>query len=666
MTPKYRADIDGLRALAVLPVVFYHAGVSLFSGGYVGVDVFFVISGYLVGTILFTEIDAGIFSLAAFYERRARRILPAFLVCLAVTLTAGFVLLLPDDAIALGWSGVASLVFASNVWFYAQSESYFDAPAETKPLLHTWSLGVEEQFYIVFPLMLMVLARISRSSGREAGIRAICICILIAASLGLSAWGTIYRPNGTFYLLPTRFWELLVGAMLALPLWHIALPRRAAEALAAIGVASILSPVFAYGPATSYPGLAALPPVLGAALVIFVGRNAVPTCTARWLGAPPLRRVGLASYSLYLWHWPLLAFSRARFGSEPGVAIRASCVIAALALALLSWRFIEQPFRERRGLIPKRRLLPLYLCGIGFGLTLALGLALLAGIPQRLPASVRALAQEQGLRDPLQSKCFDAPKVVRSQAFCLRGAHGTPPSFLMVGDSHGEAIAGGVFRAAETAGVAGLQITQSGWRPTGAWRRTGWEREYAGKQPQLVAALAHPAIRTVVIGIYWSSALGESYHLDDSTRLESGKRIVPQAIGELIRAHSDKHFILLGDVPTSPQFGAREQANALLFARPFTPKIPRAQFDAALAPVLRAIAPLRALPNVTSIDVGEQLCDKRWCYGVRGTETRYIDADHLTYDEAQRLAPLFAQAFQPATSVVLAKEKSGTGSEILE
>src|SRR6056297_20083 len=339
----YRADIDGLRALAVLPVLAFHAGLAPFSGGFVGVDVFFVISGYLIAGLILPRIRAGRFSLLEFYERRARRLLPALFVVMAVSGALAAALFLPAELREFGQSAVAATLFASNVLF-SRETGYFETEAALKPLLHTWSLGVEEQFYLLFPLLLMALA--ARRAGRVALVPV--LAALALASLALAAWAVPRAPAFAFYLLPTRLWELMLGALLAVaPL--PALRRRAVrEAAAAAGLAAILWAMLRYSEATPFPGPAALLPCLGAALVIHAGASG-PTAVSRALSLGPVVFVGLISYALYLWHWPVLVFAeyaavRELTTVETGAALALSGVLAAL-----TWRFVERPFRRPAG-----------------------------------------------------------------------------------------------------------------------------------------------------------------------------------------------------------------------------------------------------------------------------------------------------------------------------
>lgn len=344
---NYRSEIDGLRAIAVLPVMFFHAGLPGFSGGFVGVDVFFVISGYLITTIIHQEIERGSFSLTQFYERRARRILPALFFVIAACIPFCALWLYYDDLRSFGASIVAAVVFASNIYFWRQS-GYFDSSAELKPLLHTWSLGVEEQFYLLFPLLLLSVRKLSKEK------LAISLFVIAASSLGLAHWLSLSRPNIAFYLLPARAWELLAGALTALLLSENAttkVDRRVRELVGLVGIAAIIFAYFAFSKGTPTPGLHFLVPIIGTIAILAFSHH--DTLVARWLGSAPFRVVGLMSFSAYLWHQPVLALVRHRSTETVGMSASLAACVVTLMLAWLTWRFVETPVRTRQWLPTK-------------------------------------------------------------------------------------------------------------------------------------------------------------------------------------------------------------------------------------------------------------------------------------------------------------------------
>ncbi len=347
---KYRSDIDGLRALAVLPVIIFHAGFTLFSGGYVGVDVFFVISGYLITSILFAELEEKRFSIVKFYERRARRILPALFCVLLVTIPFAWWVLLPSDMIDFAQSLVAVSAFSSNFLFWRET-GYFAAASELKPLLHTWSLAIEEQYYFIFPL---ALAFLWRSSFRSVvGV----LALVFFASLSLGHWASINKPDAAFFLLPTRAWELLVGVFCALILRYVKSEiftenHKLANAASALGIALIIYSIFVFDDTVPFPGLPALVPTLGAGLIIVFSRAG--TVTYQILSLKPFVWIGLVSYSAYLWHQPVMALVRYQSPTKPSQLVMAGLCILTFALAYLSWRFVEHPFRNKSAIGPRK------------------------------------------------------------------------------------------------------------------------------------------------------------------------------------------------------------------------------------------------------------------------------------------------------------------------
>lgn len=378
----YRPDIDGLRAVAVLPVLLFHAGLSTFSGGFVGVDIFFVISGYLITSIILA--DGPRFSLAGFYTRRARRILPPLLLVLAVSAAVAWVTLLPGDMKAFGRSMAAVAVFGSNVLFWRES-GYFDAAAEFKPLLHTWSLSVEEQWYVLFPIPLLFFYK---RSPRLAG-WALAACLVV--SFAMAQYFSLRSPSAAYYLLPTRAWELALGALLAVYLRERpAMPSAGiSNALAAGGMLLVLGSVVLLDEHTPFPGVYALAPTLGAALVIFAAHQG--TVVGRALASRWLVGIGLVSYSTYLWHQPLFAFARHVSSVRITAPTYLLLVAVSLVLGWLSWRFVEQPFRD-----PKRVSAPRLwaTCTVGSLVLAAVGVAasFSEGFPARLPPDKAAFA----------------------------------------------------------------------------------------------------------------------------------------------------------------------------------------------------------------------------------------------------------------------------------
>ena len=344
----YRREIDGLRALAVLPVILFHAGFNIFSGGFVGVDIFFVISGYLITTIIHAEMEQGKFSVINFYERRARRILPALFVVMLACIPIAFLVLLPNDMQSFSKSLIAVSIFASNILFRHES-GYFDIASELKPLLHTWSLAVEEQFYLIFPFLLMMFWKSDRKK----------ILIILSAiffvSFGLAEWGSYAKPSSAYFLLLARGWELLVGAFAAFFLSrknYSEFTKNFCEIAGWVGFALILYAIFMHSKNTPYPGVYALVPTVGALLIILFAKQ--DTTLGKFLGNKIFVSFGLISYSAYLWHQPLFAFARNQSITEPDHMIFSVLSVLTFILAYFTWKYVETPFRLKKYLNQKQ------------------------------------------------------------------------------------------------------------------------------------------------------------------------------------------------------------------------------------------------------------------------------------------------------------------------
>jgi peptidoglycan/LPS O-acetylase OafA/YrhL len=423
---EYRAEIDGLRALAVLPVIFFHAGFEFFGGGFVGVDVFFVISGYLITGIILSEINNGQFSIINFYERRARRILPALFFVMASCLPFAWYWLTPSDLKDFGQSLIAVSTFSSNILFWMES-GYFDTAAELKPLLHTWSLAVEEQYYILFPIFLMISWRL--------GINWIIIVLIFIflISLSMSHWGAFNKPSASFFLLPTRAWELLIGVFVAFYLKYYSHLKSflANQILSLLGFTMIIYSIVIFDKATPFPSLYALVPTIGTALLVF---SSVPkTIIHSFLSIKPIVFIGLISYSAYLWHQPLLAFARHRLLGETSDILLLSLCILSIFMAWISWRYIEQPFRNKK-ITSKSFIFTFSIFGIIVFLLVGSFFQSDEGLKSRVKFSNEL---SNSLKMPALGNCFDTEFIHSSKDWgCYLGADKSEIDFVFFGDSH--------------------------------------------------------------------------------------------------------------------------------------------------------------------------------------------------------------------------------------
>lgn len=463
---QYRREIDGLRAVAVLPVILFHAGFSVFSGGYVGVDVFFVISGYLITSILISELEQGNFSILRFYERRARRILPALFVVMLACLPFAYMWMLPTQLKDFAQSLVAVVFFASNIQFWRES-GYFASAAELKPLLHTWSLAVEEQYYLIFPVFLLLVWKFGRN---KVFLSVVAIAVF---SLLLSEWGWRNLPSANFYLAPTRAWELLAGSLCAF--LAVGKQQRSNNLLSAVGLALIVFAIFYYDESTPFPSLYALAPVVGTALIILFAAQG--TWTSRLLSTRGFVGIGLISYSAYLWHQPLFAFARIRSLTEPSHYLMAVLAVVAMLLAWATWRWVEHPFRKRaKPIFVTRRSVFAASCAVAAVFVL-IGLAghFGKGFEWRFDNEMRRFFVENDVFDREKRGCSIGPNdqiIVGKPACEFRNELGTL-DVLLIGDSHSSAVSGILGRELQKRKISYYEANASGCLPLQGLRPFG-------------------------------------------------------------------------------------------------------------------------------------------------------------------------------------------------
>ena len=456
---RYRPDIDGLRAVAVLSVLLYHAKVPIFGGGFVGVDVFFVISGYLITAILAEENARGRVSIFAFYDRRIRRIFPALFIVLFFTILMGHLLFTDRELRELSSGLIATVLFASNILFWLRY-GYFNQNA-TEPFLHTWSLSVEEQFYIGFPLLLWIL------HGRLAGRKLVAIvATLTALSFVTSAWWVYRYPDAAFYLTPFRAWELLLGSLIALNLFPTIRLGWLREVAAFAGLSLICLAVYSFTSETIFPGLNASLPCLGAALVIYAGQDG-STATGRLLSLRPIVFVGLISYSLYLWHWPLFVFAKSWNLGDIDAMQTVIVIALSFALATLTWGYIENPFRRKQIFADRQTLFNAASVAMAAGL--AIGFAGRENLiwQQRMPTNALRLEAARADFNPRRPECHDDDDHVTPYGDkCVYGAFGTIPQYAIWGDSHAVELVTALGELAGAQGRSILQISYSACHPS--------------------------------------------------------------------------------------------------------------------------------------------------------------------------------------------------------
>ncbi len=447
MKQTYREDIDGLRAIAVLAVILNHAKIPGFPGGYIGVDVFFVISGFLITKIIVREIEENQFSFIKFYERRIRRIIPALSVMLAFVLVAGFVMFDINRLQSLAKSVIAAILFYANINFWSEA-GYFDAPSQLKPLLHTWSLAVEEQFYIFFPIILILATRYTNKH------KSMILFFIFVCSLGAAAYQVSQNQVTAFYLAQFRIWELIIGSLLAIHIDNILLSPKISNSLSILGMVLIVSPIFFYSEHTSFPGLTALPSVFGTVFVIY-GNTRNYGIIKKALEIPFLTFFGKISYSLYLWHWPLLVFTKYYLITPPTLIENLYVLSLIFFTSILSWKFIETPFRSKSFLntkgIYRFAVIVFAILMIPSGIFYIFdGFLNVSGIVGKTTSN---LNDKQWSFEECDVNLYDAPAEI---PICVLGEKSQETTFMIWGDSHAPTFGKGVQKSAEENAVSGI------------------------------------------------------------------------------------------------------------------------------------------------------------------------------------------------------------------
>lgn len=645
----YRNEIDGLRAIAVLGVVLYHAGFGFLASGYAGVDIFFVISGYLIGGQILSDLAAGTFRFRDFYARRARRILPALFAMIVVTCAVGYFILLPHDYRYLYGAAASSIASLSNFWFLDQID-YFNPQAAHDPLIHTWSLGVEEQFYLLVPLLFWASSRWWRSHVQAM------VLILFALSFALTLRLGETAPQAAFYLLPTRAWELLAGIFVAMNRLRFCntFSRRFQAILSLAGLLLLGVGVTLVPPSATWPGSWTFIPVAGACLILAFGGQ--PSLAQWMLTLPPMRIVGLVSYSAYLWHQPILSFLDYRNRTPETLAAQSFVVLATIGLSVISWRYIERPFRARaipprlgRGLLAGTALV-VFLVGIGAHVT--------RGYPGRLPPDVAATLDLATAFPPNYKRCLRGRSDVAGMdlsASCVLGADVTPDIALW-GDSHAAAIADALALAIAPQSRALQAFLLSSCQPIpGLINAT---QHMAERCPEFNAKvrdylLTRDEITTVVLFATWdnyflngdfpdmSGVTGEdtffSYPLDGTSGMDERARLdaIRQALRDLIALlhAAGKRVVVVQSLPRPQTDVPRLIALRLWDGEPAPVDLGydighfRAQTDVGRALFAKVAAGLPA-GAVTLVEPAPAFCGAGECSVVRAGKILFFDGNH--------------------------------------
>lgn len=627
-TRVYRPDVDGLRALAVLFVVFYHAFPAWMPGGFVGVDIFFVLSGHLITGILLSDLDRGTFSIAGFYARRVRRIFPALLATLAATLLVGWALQLPDEFRRLGRHLLGGSTFSSNLLLWSES-GYFDTSAETKPLLHLWSLAIEEQYYLGWPLLLAALWRLRRHA---LALNALVLAVSFASNVYLVR----HDPTAAYYMPLSRFWELLAGALLA-QLHHrgVRFSPAGGGIAAPVGAVLLGMGLLWIDKWSAFPGWWALLPVFGTFLLLAAGEGA-------WLNRHLLSNrllvgIGLVSYPLYLWHWPILSFLRINYGEAPFPALRWAGIGLSLVLAWATYRWIERPLRFHRS----PRTVPLLLGGLV--LVAGAGAALLAAAvsPRHHgPEIDRILEATDEWSFP--GKLQPVPGEANLHAFPTRRKETT----LYLGDSHMEQYAGRIAQvaAAHLDSADGVRFATKGGCPP----LPGVQRE---SDPECGAAVERafqrardPDVRRIVVGGCWNCFLappeegadpGTEYHIEAEgirhpLNRPEGLDVALANLERTLRAlPPDKRVFLLLDNPKGLAYDpeARMRGHRLVDFR-IAPALDSVEIDAGEVHLRNRLFDFARRLGIEILDPHSMQCSDRRCLSTLPDGTPVYSDDH--------------------------------------
>lgn len=637
----FRKDINGLRAIAVMAVVLYHYRIGPPGGGFVGVDIFFVISGFLLTSIACADIQAGTFSIWQFLMKRVRRIVPALVVMVACcTLWAGHYYL-PDDYMHFSRIATAALLMRSNQTF-ADDVGYFAPDASQNLLLHTWSLSVEFQFYLVFALLCGLFW--TRRGGKRRIAGGVLFAAIAGASLLWCQWRTPAAPMSAFYLLPSRAWELLGGSVAAV---YLRSPRSRAvnqglsiAALALLGIA-----IFGFDAASPYPGWRAMFPVAGTVLLI-TSRGGI---AARVLGTAGFQFIGRISYSVYLWHWPLLLALQERTAGALSPEARLALIAASIMAGWASYEFIEKPARKRLG---DRYALAGWCAFIAAGFALSGLLRATDGLAQRLPAYLQAAAQAKAVNYPEEYSCMRTVDGLKSSTFdgdfCRIGIQSGEPQMMLWGDSFAARLQATLDHAAAGFGIPGIVATQGGCPPfkgkvfegSGADVFPGCERYSNFVYEYFVQ---HPSIRLVVIAGEWP-------------RYDAGYEAMVMRDIAGILARRGGHLVLVSAVPHPPASVPKEWARMQVgVGRPIAEwATPRADQSTVFAGGMTIASAASEVGNVTVVDPFSTLCTVDSCFFVKDGQALFLDGDHLSDAGVDIIAAGLVSAFEHANSRIVA------------
>lgn len=653
---NYRHEIDGLRAIAVMGVILYHVGLESISAGYAGVDVFFVISGFLIGGIIFRERADGTFSYWKFYARRARRILPALYTVILFSMLASWFTMMPNTLRYFGGAAMSTLLFISNIWFFEVID-YFNPAALKDPLIHTWSLAVEEQFYFFVPLLFGLLWRFGTK------VLFWVFAILAATSLATAILTNTDNPMAAFYLIHTRAWELFAGVLAALAFPKLTVNARTSGWLANLGLLLILGGLGLIPTHAPWPGGWTLIPVAGTMLVLLFGQ--APSLARTALTLRPLTIIGLISYSAYLWHQPVISFLDLSGNRLSGWSQAAAAVAAILAVSWLSWRYIEQPFRSGSTLSKGFVRSSLILTALGIAAFSIAG-HFNRGYPDRMPPTVHALLAYEHSQPATYKQCIAVRETVDQWDLSDRCIHGakTTPSVAVWGDSHAALLGHPLGAALSDRGMALQELTLSSCQPIPNLLNYGQTRAAKCKKfnaDVMDYFLATPTLKTIIMhaswGTYISNAdslswIGEfveddfySYPSQKSPSMPDAERksAISTELGHAITTLRDagKTVIVVQAIPAPGFRPTKYYGRKLWYGETLEQNIGLDQslYNQSSMDVHEFLFETANKAGAIVLDPQDQFCQDGICYVIKNGEPLYFDEGHVSIPGAALVVP---------------------------
>jgi peptidoglycan/LPS O-acetylase OafA/YrhL len=648
----YRPEIDGLRFLAVILVILHHLEISLFSGGFIGVDVFFVISGYLITSILFKEAANGGISFSGFYKRRVVRLAPAFFVVVFFTSIAAYALMLPSEIVAYAKSLVSSVFFVANFYMWNEIGGYFVDNAATTPLLHLWSLSVEEQFYIVWPFFIMVLAFLKK----RVPIFSLILIVTVAGAL-FSEWGVRNYLSASYYLLPTRFFELSAGGMLAF-IPALRGKNRLFFILPWAGLLMICYSAFYYTPSMLFPGFSAALPVIGTVILIRFLR--ADSLLGKIFSSGAFVSLGKVSYPAYLWHWPIIAYlniMRVPISFWVGFMV----VVCTFLLSFATYYGAERPAAKLRSSSPFKVILFGFFLPVIASLLFAYYVQKTEGVPERFSDSLVEKSHAIGSwASRIRGACHNGYLTgLASKDECVLGRDSGPVDFLLIGDSHANHFTGMMSVFASEAGLRGYDSSQSNtiYLPgvDRIYFKSGQEKvhsQFRNKNEVWTELIKKNKYKAVVLGgsyaIHYNS---ESFVRND----DRGKQVFRDSFRHALRVIEEsgaRAYVIMG---APVLIGINHDCGLMneRFGKSLPCKYSRTKHEEKFEEWMLFVSELKSeFPRTTFIDPVAVLCDKDYCYAELDGLPFYHDGNHLNYVGSQEIGRRYIQQFGNPMDVI--------------